>query len=486
MLFPLFVAAVYLWAQPRRAVKIGHMAVFLTAFAVVASPWVIRNYRLTNLFIPTSTHGGVQLWFGTLQTGRYQSNWLYNPRAAFEHPTQDYSSIDELPVVVSGICHCGPPADTGVDVVYWTDRNPAVRRAPVPVNPDGRFEVALPDVTAGSEMSYYVEATVRRDGHEVRHVAPASGAKDPGIFVLSREHLSDLDTGNLVFDVFDLARIASWVSWREGTAGRTALDLDGDGTVTDADLKRGVDILAGAHQPGDSQAVVANIVRDAVTTTLVLTDGSTLGIPRGFADRITDLELQGPTAQSLVSRSRTLASIKDGSLPQRSFVGDISDGCLEQVGVNSVGYRRFPHEMRRFAALSRDNITRDPVGYAWSTVVRAGRLFVIQGSDDGRTAIQFENSRAIYLVGQSITFAYAMLFVAGVIVAIRRHQVRALLALPIIYVPGTISFMLINARYAMTMQPFMFAFIAILLVAWLDRWSPSLVPALEPPSGESE
>ena len=167
-------------------------------------------------------------------------------------------------------------------------------------------------------------------------------------------------------------------------------------------------------------------------------------------------------------------------------MGDISDGCLEQVGVNSVGYRRFPHEMRRFAALSRDNITRDPVGYAWSTVVRAGRLFVIQGSDDGRTAIQFENSRAIYLVGQSITFAYAMLFVAGVIVAIRRHQVRALLALPIIYVPGTISFMLINARYAMTMQPFMFAFIAILLVAWLDRWSPSLVPALEPPSGESE
>ncbi len=487
VLFPMFVAAIYLWAQPRRAAKIGHMAAFLTAFAMVASPWIIRNYRLTHLFIPASTHGGVQLWFGTLQTGRYQSNWLYNPRAAFEHPTQDYSSIDELPVVVSGICHCGPPVDTGIEVIYWTDRDPAVRRVAAPVNPDRRFEVALPDVTPGSEMSYYVEATVRRDGHLVRHVAPVAGAKDPGIFVLSREHLSDLDTGNLVLDVFDLARIASWVSWREGTTGRTALDLDGDGAVSDADLKRGVDILAGANQPGDPQAVIADIVRDAVTTTLVLTDGSTLGIPRGFANRITDLELQGPAAQALVSRSRTLASIKDPSLPRRRFVGDISDGCLERVGVNSVGYRRFPHEMRRFAALARDNIARDPVGYAWSSVVRAGRLFVIQGSDDRRTAIQFENSRAIYLVGQAITLAYAVLFVAGVIVAIRRRQVRALLALPIIYVPATISFMLINARYAMSMQPFMFSFIAILLVAWLDRWSPpSLVPVRERQSEESE
>ncbi|MDP2318135.1 MAG: glycosyltransferase family 39 protein [Acidobacteriota bacterium] len=488
VLFPVFVAAVYLWVQPRRAGKLAHMAVFLAAFAVVASPWIIRNYRLTNQFIPASTHGGIQLWFGSLQTGPYQSNWLYNPRAAFEHPPQDYSSIDELPVVVSGQCHCGAPADTRVEVIYWTDRNPAVRRVTAPLDPGGRFEVALPDVSFGSEMSYYVEATVRRDGGEVRHVAPLAGARDPGIFVLSRDHLGDLDAGNLVLDVFDVARIAAWVSWGDGTPDLSVVDVNHDGAVTDADLTLATDLLAGAlRTSGDAPPVVEAITRDASRTTLVMTDGSTLGIPRGFANRITDLELQGPIAQSLVSRSQTLASVRDSSLPRRMFVGDISDGCLERVGVNSVGYRRYPHEMRRFVALSRDNIARDPVGYAWSTVVRAGRLFVIQGSDDRRTAIQFENSRTIYLVGQSITFAYALLFVAGVIVAIRRRQVRVLLALPIVYVPATISFMLINARYAMTMQPFMFAFIAILLVAWLDRWSPpSRAPVRERQSEESE
>ncbi|MGE0862884.1 MAG: glycosyltransferase family 39 protein [Vicinamibacterales bacterium] len=487
VLFPMFVAAVYLWPRPRYAGKLIHMTVFLVAFAVVSSPWIIRNFRLTNLFIPASTHGGVQLWFGTLQTGEYQSNWLYNPRAAFEHPPQDYSSIDELPVIVSGSSHCGPPADTRVEVIYWTDRNPAVRRAAAPLGPNGRFEVALPDIVPGSEMSYYVEATALRDGNEVRHVAPVAGALDPGIFVLSREHVSDLDAGNLVLDVFDVARMAAWVSWREGTADPALHDLNDDQAVTEADLRIAVDLLAGALDRGEPPPVVTGVVSDPSTATLKMTDGSTLGIPRGFANRITDLDVRGPIAQSLVSRSQTFASIRNRDLPRRQIVGEISDGCLERIGVNRVGYRRYPHEMRRFAALSRDNVSRDVVGYAWSTVVRAGRLFVIQGSDDGRTAIQFENSRAIYFVGQAITFAYAMLFVAGVLVAIRRRQARALLALPIVYVPATISFMLINARYAMTMQPFMFAFIAILLVAWLDRWSrPSPAPVRERQSAESE
>lgn len=487
VLFPMFVAAVYLWAQPRRAHKLVHMAVFLSAFTLGASPWVIRNYRLTGLFIPASTHGGVQLWFGSLQTGQYQSNWLYNPRAAFEHPPQDYSSLDEFPVVVSGRCHCGPPAATDLAVIYWTDRDPAVRRLPARLDATGQFEVALPYFTTGTTMSYYVEATVRRDGGQVRHVAPAAGANDPGIFVLSSDHLGDLDSGNLVLDIFDVARIAAWVSWGDGAPNLAIVDLDRDGAVTDTDLTLATDLLAGAlRTSGEALPVVRTITRDASRTTLVMTDGSTLGIPRGFASRITDLELQGPIAQSLVSQSQTLASVRDRRLPRRRFVGDIADGCLERIGVNRVGYRRYPHEMRRFAALARDNIARDPAGYAWSSLVRAGRLFVIQGSADRRTAIQFDNSRAIYLAGQVVTFSYALVFAAGVVVAIRRRQVPALLALPIVYVPGTISFMLINARYAMTMQPFMFAFIGVLLVTWLDRrLPPSPAPARERPAEES-
>jgi hypothetical protein len=45
-----------------------------------------------------------------------------------------------------------------------------------------------------------------------------------------------------------------------------------------------------------------------------------------------------------------------------------------------------------------------------------------------------------------------------------------MLLTPIVYVPLTICFMLINARYSMTMQPFVFAFVAVTLVTALERW----------------
>ena len=51
-----------------------------TVILAGAIPWIVRNYRWTGLFIPASTHGGVQLWFGTLQTGPYQERGRNNCR----------------------------------------------------------------------------------------------------------------------------------------------------------------------------------------------------------------------------------------------------------------------------------------------------------------------------------------------------------------------------------------------------------------------
>ena len=51
---------------------------------VALAPWTIRNYRLTGELLPTSTHGGVQLWYGTLQIGPYLESRAHNPRSVFE------------------------------------------------------------------------------------------------------------------------------------------------------------------------------------------------------------------------------------------------------------------------------------------------------------------------------------------------------------------------------------------------------------------
>src|SRR2546428_2867890 len=67
LLVPLVLAAFHVFQAPQPLRRVKQAAVLLAASTVVATPWVVRNYQLTGQFIPTSTHGGVQLWYGTLQ-----------------------------------------------------------------------------------------------------------------------------------------------------------------------------------------------------------------------------------------------------------------------------------------------------------------------------------------------------------------------------------------------------------------------------------
>src|SRR5205085_461943 len=144
---------------------------------------------------------------------------------------------------------------------------------------------------------------------------------------------------------------------------------------------------------------------------------------------------------------------------------------------NRVPYRRLPHEMRRFTALALDNIRRDPVGYAAASALRAVRVFVITGSEDQRTAYQFAGAGRIYAAGRAASIALGVLFVAGVGIARARGLRLFMLLTPALYVPLTICFMLINARYSMTVQPFVFAFAAVAIVIPLEALAPPPVPS---------
>jgi hypothetical protein len=91
-------------------------------------------------------------------------------------------------------------------------------------------------------------------------------------------------------------------------------------------------------------------------------------------------------------------------------------------------------------------------------------VFVIAGSEDQRTAYQFSGAGRVYAIGRVVSILYLVLFAAGVAIARARGIRLFMLLTPIVYVPLTICFMLINARYSMTMQPFVFAFVAVTLV----------------------
>jgi hypothetical protein len=52
---------------------------------------------------------------------------------------------------------------------------------------------------------------------------------------------------------------------------------------------------------------------------------------------------------------------------------------------------------------------------------------------------------------------------------VRRRSSVWLLLLPIVYVPITISYVLTNMRYTVTIQPPLFAFVAVAVTAAVDR-----------------
>src|SRR5262249_10956834 len=148
-----------------------------------------------------------------------------------------------------------------------------------------------------------------------------------------------------------------------------------------------------------------------------------------------------------------------------------ADSCQQMmdVHVNDVFYRREPHLMRRYTALAFDNIRRDPEAFVRACAYRALRLFVVEGTSDSWTAQQFEGSHAVYLAAGIVSGLYLVVGLAGIVIAIRRRASVWLLLTPVLYVPITISYVLTNMRYTVTIQPPLFAFVAVAVTAAVDR-----------------
>jgi hypothetical protein len=475
VIYPLFVAGVYLLVRPRTRQNLLALASFLGVFVLTGTPWVIRNYQWSGLFVPASTHGGVQLWFGTLQSGAYQDSWLYNPRAAFEYPPVDYTSLDEFPIIVTAeVNSCAPPAVRQVDLLYWTNHDRAPRR--IESHPDGRAQTltfTVPRQPSPSALYYFFETRSSIDGHSTVNRVPGSGDTQPLMTVVSRDHLGDLDVDDHVLDIFDIVRMVRHVAWHEALAFPARLDLDGDRRITERDVRIAVAVLLHERVPAsEAPDEVADIDYASEAATVSLRDGSGFSVPRRWSGRLTDVTLKTVGVESmvalLVGRSRPF-----GQLDAADAGLNISqDPCLSvpEVGVNRVPYRRLPHEMRRFTALALDNIRQAPRAFVTASLRRAVRVFIIAGSDDTRTAYQFNRAGVIYAAGWIASVVYLALFLAGLIIALVRRLPVALLLTPIAFVPITICIMLITARYSMATQPFMFAFVAIALVSAADAW----------------
>ena len=460
ILFPAVLAFAHAWHRPRTMKALRGAIAYLAVVGLALVPWIVRNYRLTGEFLPTSTHGGYQLWLGTLEMGAYLEQRPHNPRSLFEAPPFDYTSLAGRTLVVTADADACDPAPL---LVYWTDRDRTRRSVPAVAGPSGRIAFEVPGQPAPTVVYYYTDAAPAA-GSVVRRFTPLEGAANPFVFFVSIDHLLDPDRHHDVVDVFDLVRLLRHQAWNEPLPDGLLFDLTGDGRVDERDTRATVERLVRRADPAAGN-VVRSIEQRPESVVLHLTDGSSLGVPLAFSGRITDLvPTEGLAARLLYSRM-TRAQLK--LEPEKPLTGVC--GTIDHVAVNDVFYRQEPHLMRRYTALAWDNIRRNPADFALASLYRVVRLFIIRGSSDRHTAQQFTASSLIYAGGFIASVTILVAFLAGSWVAVRRQSRVRWLLLPIVYVPATICFVLTNMRYSITVQPYVFTFVAVAVVAWLER-----------------
>lgn len=448
ILFPAVWAGWWVLRSPRSRRRWLDAALLIVVSSAIDVPWIARNYRVTGQFIPTSTHGGVQLWYGALQSGRYLSSRARNPASSFETPAFDYTSLAGVPIRVwAELRDCQVPPPERVDLVYWTDRDTAQktvrsRRA------GRRVEFDIPGQPLETTIYYYLHAF----RGTTSQTTPTDGARDPIVFFVSDRHTADLDRHDDLLDAFDLVRLLRHAAWRD-PVGTAPLDLDGNGRIDEGDIRAAVAALLDEPHPIDR---VQGIETTNDRVTLRLTDRSTFEVPRAWSGRITDVVVEGSLARKLTYAHRSFAGLHPRALPYDLI-------CLqpEEMGVNDLYSRREPHAMRRYTALALDYIGRHPLDFSLASLFRMARVFVVVPTDDPWATYQFRGSGIIYAAAMVVSVAYAGLFVAGLLITVRRREVPWQLMLPILYIPATLCYVLTNMRYTVTVQPFVFVFVAV-------------------------
>jgi hypothetical protein len=458
ILIPCVLAAYAIWKQPaRRSVARG--AVVLVTAAAALTPWIVRNYRLTGTLLPTSVHGGAQLWYGTLQVGPYLDSRGYNPRSVFESAAFEYTSLDHVPIRIAGaVDPCAIDERHGtLTLFYWTDFDPTRHRlAPQSLTPRREFVFELPPPPESPATYYYYFEVAWTDDNGVTTIdTPPLGSAAPFVYFVSQDHLGDLDRYNDLLDGFDVIRLVRHEAWGEPLP---AADLLRRAGVVDA--RGAVDrLLRVDDEPGPA----IGIDHDETEARISIGGSSKITVPREWHEKLTDLTVVGPSAEALMHARVSIATLTHPT-PQINR-GDAKCAFVGELTINSVFYREQPQAMRRYSALALDNIRREPLAFLEASLYRMYRVFVVVGSKDKWTNQQFSGASAVYAAATAASLAFLGLFIAGVVILWRRGNDILLPLLLILYVPATIAPLLTNMRYSVTVQPLMFVFVASVLAS---------------------
>jgi hypothetical protein len=468
LLLPLALGGV---AAARRRLPVPAIATLVACALLLDVPWIVRNFAASGRFIPATTHGGIQLWYGSVQVPPYYGDWTDNPSAVFEASFLDYARDDrgDLTIDAPRSSCPGVGIDTALIEYRLNDSMTFTAAAPARADREGvRFVIPRPPL--GSTLYYYFDVTWRTAaGERVTQPTPLARADGPLVHFIADDDLHDLDRRGDLMDGYDVARIIRHLAWGEPLPFADRLDLDGDGQVTARDLDAALTTLTQPsrvlQQVAAPAAILRGVRRDDIAATAELRDGSNIVVPRQWSGAITDLRIIGPLAADAMRSRRSFANLRAADALARRYPA--ADACFQVRPVVDGDFpRREPRADDRYRRLAWAEIARTPVAFAAASLRRVFDLFVISGPNDApdRPALG-SASRRMYATGRILTGGMFALFVVGCWTAWRRRLALDPFWVPIAYVPVTICYLLANMRYTVTVQPFEFVFAAIAIDA---------------------
>ena len=193
VLLPFAFAGMHWLLGPRRWFRVRQGVAIVATALVLLVPWTWRNYQLSGQFLPTSTHGGVQLWYGTLQTGPYIESRARNPRSVFATSPFDYTSLMHVPVDFDVWMNCAPGVPEAVILHYRLDQGPFSTTALTP-SAERHYVGGIPAVGRDARVYYYVEVKWPSGVNPAVHLYQRLG------FVTVEEIANRVGTASLVME----------------------------------------------------------------------------------------------------------------------------------------------------------------------------------------------------------------------------------------------------------------------------------------------
>ncbi|MFC1537586.1 glycosyltransferase family 39 protein, partial [Gemmatimonadota bacterium] len=480
ILYPIFLIIFCLLFIKKKKITAKHLLVYFSIFILCSLPWVLRNYRLSGLFVPATTHGAIQLWYASLQVGEYSDNWFYNDKSNLDRPVFPQSILADSPVKITVADNSQKQSDSlKYKLVYWTDRDKIKKEVnPVRIYPR-KAEFIVPGQAVPTTLFYYLNYSCRIDGDREYKGIISEPSGLPFIHFINDDHLGNLDQGQYLLDIFEVMALARHIYFKADIGSASDLDLDEDGRLAEQDLRSAIKYMLSREQISfmdpDLEENINTIKAGDNDITILFNDNSQLVISRSAGEKITGITPARGLATKLVYTNVPFPLIKKylAAMREKSLVFDLAATVGELSFTTSVDndfYRSEPRMQARYLALAKENIRQRPWDYTIECLKRMyGRLFIVRGSSDVNTAHQFKGSRIIYKIGFILSLLIMIAMVFGVVIGFRRKMAVGLFLLPILYIMLTISPLLNNMRYSMTVQPFMIIFISITIYSLFSR-----------------